>query len=159
MPSRQRSRVFAAIGATVLPLVALGVFTVWHRLGEDERAITAGRVQLARAAALATEAFIGGHLSAARALALHPLLGVARSSPELDGLFKAATQANPEWEGLGVVGPDGHSVANSGGRSVFLGDRPYFKEAVASGRAVVSSAIIGRLSGKTTVILAVPFEM
>lgn len=160
MPSDQRIRVLSAIGLTVLPLVAFGAFAVWQQLGEEEQSIANDRVQLARAAAFATESFIEGHLSTARSIARHPSLVAPRNSPGLAEFLKSVALANPEWEGLGVVGPDGYSVFGAiGSDRVFIGDRPYFKEAVGSGRPVVSPAVIGRLSGKTTVVLAVPFDV
>lgn len=156
----QRRRVFGAFAVVILPLIVLAAATLWHQHAQDEEIIAADRVQLARATAFATESFIEGHLSTARTIALHAAVRAAEASPELQAFVNQVAAANPEWQGLGIVGADGHTLLGSTGVSrVYLGDRPYFQEAMATGRPVVSPVIIGRVSGKATVILAVPFHM
>jgi signal transduction histidine kinase len=154
----QRWRVLSLFSLAVLPLAFLSFYVFWQTLREDEARIAEERARLARAVAFAAEAFIEGNLSTVRAVAAHPLVATARASPELAQYFARVAAQNPEWEGFGVVAPDGHMVLNTRGVKVFVGDRPYFRDAVASGRPVVSHAIVGRISGKTTIVLSVPFE-
>lgn len=165
MPSRQRRRVFSAITLTVLPLLALGAYTIVQQLREEQESIAASRVQLARSAALAVESFIEGHVSTARSLALHPALARMEDSPELVQFIKTVALANSDWEGLGIHGPDGYSLYGysrydpAPTSRVYVGDRPYFKQAVSTGRPAVSSAVISRLTAKTMIVIAAPFEV
>ena len=59
---------------------------------------------------------------------------------------------------LGIVGLDGHirCQAASGRKSEFVGDRPYFQEAIAQQRFVVGSFQRGRVTGKHGVVFALP---
>ena len=169
MPSRQRRRVYSAITLTVLPLLALGAYTIVEQLREEQEFIAASRVQLARSAALAVESFIEGHVSTARSLALHPSLARLEATPELEQFIKRVSTAHSDWEGLGIHGPDGYSLygfsrydpvpAPAPARRVYVGDRPYFKQAVSTGRPAVSTAVISRLTGKTMIVIAAPFDV
>jgi signal transduction histidine kinase len=154
----QRARLLAIVAVAVLPLIALTALDIVQELRETEHRVAEERVQLARALGFAVEAFIDGHLSTMKALALHPAVAAGRPSAELDTLLRRVAAANPQWAGIGIVGADGRPYAGSLGPSgVSIGDRPYFREALTTGNAVVGDAVIGRLSGKVTVVLAVPF--
>jgi len=156
----QRALVLWVISLAILPFVALSGVTSWQQFEDEQERVAAERVHLAGLASLAVEAFLDGHVASARSLAEHPALARPRKGPELDALTARIAQAHPEWQGLGIVGADGYSVASSlGGQAVFVGDRPYFRQAVTSGRPVASSALIGRLSGKATVVIAVPLDL
>jgi signal transduction histidine kinase len=158
--SSQRPRVLGLIALVTLPLVALSVLTLWQDYRDERAQIAADRVRLAQAAALALDAFIEGHLSTLRSVAAYPGLARPRDNRALLRFLQGVRRANPDWEGAGIVGPDGYSIATTQGvPSVYVGDRDYFTEAVKTGRPVVSSAIIGRISHKPTVVLSVPFEI
>jgi signal transduction histidine kinase len=154
----QRARLLAIVAVAVLPLAALSALDILGELRESEQRVAGARVQAARLLAFSVEAFIGGNLSALRAMTLHPAIAAGRATPQLDTLVRHIAADNPYWGGFAVVGPDGNSIAGSYGRgAVFIGDRPYFREALATGRPVVGDAIVGRLTGKVTVVLAVPY--
>jgi signal transduction histidine kinase len=153
MAMTQRARVLWVIGLVIAPLVILTGALLWQQLHDDEERIAAERRQLARAAAFATEAFLDGQVATAKAVAAHPLIARAQPGADLEALVLRVAPEHPEWEGVGVIGPDGRAIT---GAEVYLGDRDYFRNAMASGEAVVSAALIGRRSGKTTVIIAVP---
>ena len=153
----QRARILWVIVLAITPLAALSGVMVWQQMRQSEERIAAERLQLARALAFATEAFLEGHVAAARTVAAHPAVAAARPGPRLNAVLKEFAVTHADWEGVGVIGADGQSVGGSSGSPrVYLGDRPYFVAAVKSDRPVVSAALIGRLSGKTTVIIAVP---
>lgn len=153
----QRARILWVIVLAITPLALLSGAMLWQQVRQGEERIAAERLQLARAMAFATEAFLEGHVGAARSAAAHPVVAAARPGPALDAVLKELRAQHPDWEGIGVIGPDGRTVGgSSGAANLYLGDRPYFVKAVQSGRTVVSAALIGRLSGKTTVIIAVP---
>ena len=155
----QRARLLLIVALAVLPLAAFSALEIWQELREGERQIAEDRVQLARALALAVETFIDGHLSTARSVVLHPAVMAARPSHELDALVKRTVADNPQWGGLGIYGLDGRSFAGArGAGQLYIGDRPFFREALASGQPVVGDAVIGRITGKVTVVVAVPFS-
>lgn len=152
----QRARLLFIVALAMLPLAAFSALEIWLEVRESERVIAEDRVQLARALAFAVDAFIDGHLSTVKAALLHPAVTAARPSRQLDELVKQVVSDNPQWSGLGIYGADGRAIAGTLG-AVFLGDRPYFREALATGRTVVGDAVIGRVSGKVSIVLAVPF--
>jgi len=144
----QRSRVLWVIGLAILPLVALSGFTIWQQYLRDQFVVSTERTYFAQATAYAAEAFLDGNVAAARALARHPALARPRQGEELDAFLKAVAADNPDWQGIGVVGPDGKTVAGSLGElQIKPGDRP-----------AVSPALIDRRTGKPTVVIAVPLE-
>jgi hypothetical protein len=154
----QRARLVAIVAVAVLPLVALSALDIVTELRESEQRVAEERVQAARLLAFAVEAFIDGNLSTLAALTLHPAVAAGRRSPQLDRVLAQVADDNPQWAGLAVVGPDGASVASAlATASPSVGDRPYFREAMATGRPVVGDAVIGRRSGKVSVVLAVPY--
>jgi len=156
----QRARILWVIVLAILPLVALSGVGLWQQVKHEQARVAAERLQLAQASAFATAAFLEGQVATAASVALHPLIARARAaSRELDAFVTRVAGEHPAWEGVGVIGPDGYSIAGSlGGPPAYFGDRAYFRQAVQSGKPVVSSALIGRRSGKTTVIIAVPLE-
>lgn len=154
----QRARLLLVVALAVLPLVAFSALDIWQEMRESEKRIAEERVQLARALSFAVEAFIEGHVSTMESLALHPAVAAARPAPQLEALLKRVADANPQWAGIAVVSADGSTVSASfGPPGVWIGDRPYFREALQTGRAVVGNAVIGRRTGKVSVVLAVPY--
>jgi signal transduction histidine kinase len=156
----QRARILWVIVLAILPLVVLSGAGLWQQIRHEESRIAAERLQLAQAAAFATAAFLEGQVATAAAIAVHPTIARARQpSRELDAFARKIAGEHPEWEGVGVIGPDGNSItASLSGASSYFGDRAYFRQAVQTGKPVVSAALIGRRSGKTTVVIAVPIE-
>jgi len=154
----QRARLLLIVALAMLPLAAFSALEIWQELHESEKRIAEDRVQLARALGFAVGAFIDGHLSTVKAVLLHPAVVAARPSHELDALVAQVVSDNPQWSGLGIYGADGRSLAGTlGAGAVSIGDRPFFREALATGRPVLGDAVIGRINGKVTVVLAVPF--
>lgn len=157
----QRTRVLRVIALAMLPLLAFVTFLVWRDQGRSNGRIEQERQQLVRAAALATQAFIEGNLSTVRALAVAPV--IADQPPEQDRTEALARvlAVNPDWQGLSLVDADGWNLSTASGarlRSVNIADRPYFQHVMATGEPVVSSAVIGRVSGLPTVVLAAPIH-
>lgn len=152
----QRARVLSVIALTMLPVIALAGVSIWTQLADTEMRITRERVALARAAAFATESFVHGHLSTARSLALHPALAREQSTPELLLFLKLLAADHPDWNGIGVTGPDG--------RTRFFGSQerayrvPHLMEAVAAGRPAVVAAPVGRPAGPASIVITVPIE-
>ena len=144
----QRSRVLWVIALAILPLVALSGFTIWQQYLRDQFVVSTERTYFAQATAYAAEAFLDGNVAAVRAIARHPVLARPRQGEELEAFLKSVAADNPDWQGIGVVGADGNTVAGSlGGLQIRLGDRP-----------AVSPASIDRRTGKPTVVITVPLD-
>jgi len=157
MAMTQRARVLWVIVLVIAPLVVLTGVLLWQQLRDDEQRIAEDRLQLARTAAFATEAFLDGHIVAARAIATGGALAAGVPGRALDAALRTFAAAQPDWEGLGLIGSDGMTIGSSQGvTGVYLGDRAYFRAVMRERRPVVSAALIGRVSGKTTVIVAMP---
>lgn len=65
---------------------------------------------------------------------------------------------NPAYGLLGVVGPDGLTVCadDPSAVGVYLGDRDYFRRAVATREFVTSGFLVGRTTGMSIMVLAQP---
>ncbi len=155
----QRARVLWVIGLAILPLVALSGFTIWQQYLRDEFVVSTERTYFAQATAYAAEAFLDGHVAAARAVARHPLVLRGRASEELNNYLRQVATDEPDWQALVVVGPDGRTIANPvQGPPIDIAERGYFKRLQAEGKPVVSPALIGLRTGKPIVIIAVPLQ-
>jgi signal transduction histidine kinase len=156
----QRARILWAIALVVLPLALLNGARVWQKFNDDRDAVQAERLRLAEIAALSLRVFMENNVAAVQALALHPELARGRATAELREFLQRVVQDKPDWVGVGVIGADGTSLMGTLGQApVFVGDRSYFKAAVATGQALVSSGIIGRVTRKPTVVVAAPFAL
>lgn len=94
------------------------------------------------------------------------ILGAIASAPEVKnqvlpqctGFLKSLHDKYPFYTNLGLLDLDGnlvcHAVNINGAR--FLGDRYYFKQALAKKSFVIGEYIIGRTSGRPSITFAVP---
>lgn len=163
----QRTRILLVIALAMLPLLAFVIFQLWRdqdrgiqRIQRIQR-IERDREALARAAALAADAFVEGHLSTVRALALAPVIADRPPTADRTETLTRLLAANPDWQGLSVVDADGWNLSTGNGtapHTVNIADRPYFQRVMATGEPVVSSAIISRLSGLPSVVLAAAIQ-
>ena len=156
----QRARVLLIIAMATLPLALAATVLLWRDVQEGEERIGEERIALAQASALAAGSYVEGNLATVRTLAVMPAvrnqLGV-----DLTPHLAAVVAENPQWEGIGLIGPDGYTLASSAGppSPLFVGDRPYFQEVMVSGRPTVSAALIGRASGQPTMALIAPVDL
>ena len=155
----QRAKVLWVIALAIFPLVALSGFTIWQQYLRDQFIISNERTNFTQATSFAAEAFLEGNVASLRALARHPLVARARAGEELNGVLRDAAAEQPDWQGMVVVDAEGKLIASAAdGPPLNIADRPYFQEAMRSGKPVVSPAVVGRRSGKPVVIIAVPLE-
>ncbi len=157
MPSRVRIIWLSAIA--LVPLVLFSVLAIRNNTSTHEARIVADRVSLAKAQAQAVVAFVEGNLSTVRALSLSPVVGQADHGGTVPPFLALVAADNADWEGIGLIGPDGYTLTGSTSTSgtVNLSDRPYFQQA-AAGEIVVSDPIVGRIRGVVTVVLGAPVE-
>lgn len=156
----QRSWVLGTIAIANVPLLLLVTASLWLGIREAETRVAEERTALARAAAVTTTAFVEGNLSTIRSLAHAPVFADPARQAELPPVVDRVLADNPDWEGWGLADADGWNVASTGAppRTLTIGDRPYFKQVVATGRTAVSPAVLNRRTGNATVVLAAPVD-
>ncbi|WP_332775470.1 PAS domain S-box protein [Polaromonas sp.] len=152
-----RTRLVILVVAAIVPLFGLSIFKALHNANAAvERALA--DLQFAASLAASSQQRVSE--------TAHQLLtAIANASDIRDG--KAARCEHylaelrrlfPVYANLGIVGADGyvrcHAVGGSG--PMYLGDRAYFREAVARRSFVVGEYIVGRLTGKTSITFALP---
>ena len=155
----QRAKVLLVIALAIFPLVALSGFTIWQQYLRDQLIVSNERTNFTQATSYAAEAFLDGHVASLRALSRHPVIARARAGEELNSVLRDAAVDQPDWQSMVVVDAEGKLIANAAeGAPLNIADRPYFQEAMRSGKPVVSPVLIGRRSGKPVVIIAYPLE-
>jgi signal transduction histidine kinase len=159
--THQRRLVFVvAIG--LLPLLALVATFLWRSASENEAQIVRERVRLARAAALVVDVFVKDNVAALEVLGRDPTALDDRDPTKVSLYLAGISERNPNWDGVGLVDGRGLNVTTSAAaalRTVSVADRDYFREATTTGRTAISQAVIGRFSGKPTVVIAVPVAL
>lgn len=157
MKSTLRARLVMLVVAAMVPLFGLSVVNAW--LNADaavERALTDLRFAVSLAAS-----------SQQRVVeTAHQLLTVIAHVPDIrDGEVARCNRFLGElnrqfsaYTNLGIVGADGyvrcHSLDSSS--PMYLGDRGYFREAVARRNFVVGEYIVGRLTSRPSITFALP---
>jgi methyl-accepting chemotaxis protein len=157
----RRPIIYRAIAFTSLPLIIPAILFLRAQIIEGERTVTEERQTIARAAAATTQTFVESNVSTLASVVLTDAFTAPDQFPDLQALMGRLRESNPDWVGLGLQDADGWTSLASladGSARVFIGDRPYFQEAIASGRPVVSPAILGRATGRVTVPVAVPVD-
>lgn len=152
-----RVRFAILVIAAVIPLFGLSIVKAWIDADEAvQRAMNNLFVAASLAATSEEKAMQAAH---------QMLTAIAKTTDVRDGNLAACNRylreihdQFPGYLNLGVIGMDGHSLCNGvmPGRSEYLGDRAYFREAVARRTFVTGDYIIGRLTGKPAVTFAYP---
>ncbi len=97
--------------------------------------------------------------SIAAALAQHPSV-LALDGAACSRLFLDLRAKYPFLQNISLTARDGYNRGTGlpwpPGESPYAGDRPWFKQVVATGRPALSEYQIGRISGKPTVMMAYP---
>jgi signal transduction histidine kinase len=157
----RRASVLRVVVLSALPLVLLAAIWVWLAAAADRERIVESRLALARAAALVVETFLDDNLSTIQAVALAPGLTEPQNADATARYLRRLVDEHPDWGGAGLVDGDGWNTlgTENSPRSVNVADRPYFRQAVATGRPTVSDGIIGRGRGAAAVVLAAPTEL
>src|SRR5712692_6813721 len=159
-PPSQMPHVLGLIALAALPLLVLAAASAWRAVKDAEAHVADERVSTATAAALVTARFVDGNLSTVRTIALSRSYTDPDSYPEALRFFERVLAENPDWEGMGLADQDGWNIASTGGppRTRYIGDRPYFQEVMATGRAAVSPVIVSRRTGQPTITLVAPVQ-
>src|SRR6476620_6458389 len=162
----QRPRVLGLVAAAVIPLLLLAAVSTWRGIAEAESRVADDRVAVARATALTADSLVAGQISALQNLAISGALADPIDGAALQGLVDRLLEANLNWDGLGLIGQDGWNIASAlrgietpiQPRTLNVADRPYFRQALTTGRPAVSPAVLGMVKNLPTVALAVPID-
>jgi hypothetical protein len=156
----QRRQVLRIVAVASFPLIVLVIIGIVQGKALAEARVAEERVALAQAGALSASAFVEGNLSTARSLGRVQGIRAPGTDPGLDQMFQEILAENPDWEGWGLAGPDGWNIVSTGAAhgTLNVGDRPYFQQALRTGRPTVSPAVLNRRTGQPTVVLAIPID-
>lgn len=105
------------------------------------------------------------HVAALERLA-HQLRGPGPGGRDADALRRKLVDSGLRtmFDGVGIVGLDGsmqitdRAAGNTPGAPVNLADRGYFRQAVASGQAMISPPVVSRTTGQPVVVMVVPLR-
>ncbi|HEY3046488.1 MAG TPA: PAS domain S-box protein [Polaromonas sp.] len=152
-----RTRLVMLVMAAIVPLFGLSIFKAMYNAGAAvERAQT--DLQFAASLAAASQQQV-------TETARQVLTAIANVSDVRDGKVARCDRylgelrrLFPVYVNLGIVGADGYARCHGldSSRPAYLGDRAYFRDAVARRGFVVGEYIVGRLSGKPTITFALP---
>lgn len=151
-----RTRLLFLVVATMLPLVCL-VLALIEGVRQDQ---TAAAVERARLLAIH-----GARVQTDVVRSTRGVLEVLSLIPAVKNAEPAACAMQlrdtlpqfPFLSGLSVVSPRGDVLCdNTSLQPVNVGDRPYFRSALANGEFTLSDYLIGRISGKPTLIALLP---
>jgi signal transduction histidine kinase len=159
-----RVRILVLGLVVALPLLLFAVLAAVRDQQEREATLAADQVALARAAAAAADGLLQSDATALRALVALPAIRDFVSNPDAaEPPMLAIFGAFPNLESLGLIGPDGRNVRSliRDGTvppgSVYVGDRPYVRQALSQGTMVLSPAVLSRVRpGVPVVAIALP---
>ncbi len=157
LPLNLRKRLMLLMVATLLPLFALSIFKAWFN---THVAVAQAKTNLSSAASLAA----AGQQRASETV--QQVLTAIMKTPDIhDGqpvrcarYLAELRRALPLYANLGIIDLDGytrcHGLASD--KRYYLGDRSYFRQALARRSFAVGEYTMGRLSGRPTVGFGLP---
>ena len=157
IPLTLRARLMILIVAGIVPLFALSII---QAMNSADEAVKQASINLEFAASLAA-ASQGRTADSARqvltAIASLPRMQDGQDR-RCDSYFASLVQRLPEYVNMGIIDLDGNTRCHGLGvdKKIFLGDRSYFRDAVAQRRFVAGTYALGRLSGKPVMTFSLP---
>ena len=154
-----RERLVILTLATVLPILAL---SIWLASRETRSRIELAQSQLLFSASLLATTMdlaVGGGQQLLDAVAAMPDMRAGRrSAAACQAYFASLNERLPMYSNLGLLNPDGQVFCHASGAlgAASAADRAYFREALAQRRFVMGEQIVGRLSGRRAIPLALP---
>lgn len=131
-------------------------------IADGLRVVEAAEAQVVHFARLAAEQQNDALQEAVNLLHVLARVGAVRDIREdrCNGLLREVVADHPRIDALAVAHTDGVVACGSrpGATGLYAGDRPYFREALASGDlgAALSNLTVSRVSGRPTIFVAVP---
>lgn len=152
-----RTRLVMLVLAAMLPLYGLAVVGA---VMTSDKAVSQARQNMGFSASLVAanqERVVASAHQILSAIAHTPVVQSGNAA-ECQQYLQVLNSQALGYVNLGIVGLDGHMRchAASGSKGEFVGDRPYFQEAIAQQRFVVGGFQRGRVTGKHVVVFAQP---
>lgn len=157
-PSSLRGRLIVLLSVSFVPAVlATGYFSVQHERNAAQHQ-RRDIVNLAQLAAAKQDAALQSARSTLAALA-RAGIGVGRDPRRCAAVLARLLPQHSEYTSLFVVGIDGYVRCGAPAKKrIFVGDRPYFQQAVARRTFSVGEYIRGRLTDKALIPVAYPIR-
>lgn len=157
-PVSLRTRIVLLVVVAIVPLFGMSIFKALHNADAE---LERSKANLQFAASLAAASQERTADSARQVLSvIASLPGLQDSSGNFDcnRYFSGLTRLLPEYANVGILGLDGHTRCHALGseKKAFLGDRSYFRDAIAQRRFVAGTYAVGRLVGKPLLTYAQP---
>lgn len=152
-----RTRLVMLVLAAMLPLYGLAVVGA---VMTSDKAVSQARQNMGFSASLVAanqERVVASAHQILSAIAHTPVVQSGNAA-ECQQYLQVLNSQALGYVNLGIVGLDGHMRCHAAGGSKgeFVGDRPYFQEAIAQQRFVVGGFQRGRVTGKHVVVFAQP---
>lgn len=154
-----RTRLVLLVAAAVIPLFGLSVGKAFLNTSDDIRQATQTLAFTASQVASTQEGMAEATRQMLIATAKGPTL--VRADPQTcHGYLKALNDELVPYTTIGLIGADGYVLCHSLEKAPgdFVGDRHYFKEALARGSFAASGYLVGRVSGKPVFTFAWPVK-
>ncbi len=150
-------RLVLLCAVAVLPAVAIQLRSELSLRAARAAEIRAEAERVARYAASELERIVDGTRQMLTALGQAPSV-VARDTERCSGFIEALQRGFPAYARLAVAAPDGSLLCVTGDvpAGFEVASLSYFQEAVASGRFTLGRFMVGRLSGRPVLPLALP---
>ena len=157
-----RSQLLGLVVATVVPLIAVLCFGLWHQLRDDQQRA----MERARNEAWLVAEQVDDHIDNLKNL----LVGLSRAvSPRSadasanDALLRHVQEDLPDYiSGILLFAPDGSNIGVSwdavDARRLNVAERSYFREAMAGEHLAIGEVIRAKLTGEWVVTLASPVK-
>ncbi|MEO8023717.1 PAS domain S-box protein [Polaromonas sp.] len=157
-PLSLRTRIALLVVVAIVPLFGMSIFKALHNADAE---LERSKVNLQFAASLAAAGQERTADSARQVLSvIASLPGLQDGSGNFDcnRYFSDLIRQLPEYANVGLLGLDGHTRCHALGsdKKAFLGDRAYFRDAIAQRRFVAGTYAVGRLVGKPLLTYAQP---
>ncbi len=157
--SRLRTRLLALVLLAILPALGLVLYTAVDQRRVAEKEAIASAQRIVRLAAATQKQ----HVEAARQL-LITLSQLREIRPEraadAEALFQSLLEVHAVYVNIGAIDADGYVFASgqSPTNRLYLGDRSYFQIARDTGKFAVGEYQVGRITGKSTLNMALPIR-
>lgn len=153
-----RARIVLLVVVAIIPLFGMSIFKALHNA---DAAVQRAQGDLRFAASLAAanqERLADSARQVLSVMASMPGVQDGTDAIDCDRHFSGLTRRLPEYANLGMVNPDGQTRCHALGseKKAFLGDRAYFRDAIAQRRFVVGVYAVGRLAEKPILTFAQP---
>lgn len=158
-PLMLRSRLVALVLIAIVPLLLMSFVSAYLMSSRVEADTTKNLEASAILVAANQQRIADSVRQMLTAIAQVPDL-VEAKEPFCQNYFKTLTAELKIYTNIGIVGADGYMRCQSSVSSpkLFVGDRPYFQSAMASGEFVGAGYLIGRISAEPVMTFALPIK-